>query len=78
MRDQENLRTLSSSGDGPTAEGINGSGDPAEFLLTCRLCAKNLERIRPLLDGVGCRYSVARLLKSVPDEVQPLFRFAGK
>lgn len=75
MRDQENLRTLSSSGDGPTAEGINGSGDPAEFLLTCRLCAKNLERIRPLLDGVGCRYSVARLLKSVPDEVQPLFRF---
>lgn len=75
MRDQENLRTLSSSGDGPTAEGINGSGDPAEFLLTCRLCAKNLERIRSLLDGVGCRYSVARLLKSVPDEVQPLFRF---
>lgn len=75
MRDQENLRALSSSGDGPTAEGINGSGDPAEFLLTCRLCAKNLDRIRPFLDGGGCRYSVARLLKNVPDEVQPLFRF---
>lgn len=66
MRDQESLRALSSSGDGPTAEGINGSGDPAEFLITCRLCARNLERIRPILDGVGCRYSIARLLKKRP------------
>lgn len=51
MRKQENLRILSSSGDAPTAEGINGSGDPAEFPLTRRLCGKDLERIRPILVG---------------------------
>ena len=75
MKDQENLRVLSSSRGGSTEEGMGVSGDPAEFVLTCSLHSKDLERLRPLLDGVGCRYSIARLLKNVPDEVQPLFRF---
>lgn len=59
---------------GQTMVAESGEGQ-AEYTLTCNLCANDLERIRLLLDGVGCRYFVARSLKNVPDAEQPLFRF---
>ena len=49
--------------------------EPPEYRLTCDLRRKDLEWLRPLLDGAGRSYSISRSLKNVPDEVQPLFRF---
>ena len=49
--------------------------EPSEYRLTCDLRRKDLEWLRPLLDGAGFSYSISRSLKNVPNEVQPLFRF---
>lgn len=54
---------------------IETGEEPSEYILTCNLSAKDLDRIKPLLDGTGCGYSIARSLKNIPDTEQPLFRF---
>ena len=51
-----------------SGEGL--SREPPEYRLTCDLNRKALEWIRPLLEGAGCRYSIARFLRNVPDEVR--------
>lgn len=48
------------------------SGD---YILTCSLNVEDLAHVKLLLEQAGFPYSVARSLKNVPDEVQPLFRF---
>lgn len=48
---------------------------PTEYILTCNMDGKDLDRIKTLLDEAGCSYSIARSIKNVPDTEQPLFRF---
>lgn len=57
------------------AADMEASEEQAEYILTCNLCVNDMDRIRLLLDGAGCRYTIARSLKNIPDTVQPLFRF---
>lgn len=52
-----------------------GGGGSAEYILTCSLNREDLEQAELLLNQAGFPYTVARSLKNVPDEVQPLFRF---
>ena len=61
---------------GPAVETIPSKAETqSEYILTCSLGFDDLERVGRLLNGAGYKYSIARLLKDVPDTEQPLFRF---
>lgn len=72
MKAQKDLHTHRAQNECTAAE---ANEDPSEYRLTCDLRRKDLEWLRPLLDGAGFSYSISRSLKNVPNEVQPLFRF---
>lgn len=58
-----------------TQSGTEASEKSGDYILTCNVFANDLDRIRQLLDGAGCKYFVGRSLRNVPDVTQPLFRF---
>ena len=72
MKAQKDLHTHRAQNECTAAE---ANEEPSEYRLTCDLRRKDLEWLRPLLDGAGFSYSISRSLKNVPNEVQPLFRF---